>query len=167
MSLPDIIAPTSMTDRSTSPPPLRARRGSITLTSDDLQSAIDAGLLTAEQAARLWDSVSDEHRTRPRFDGAHVAYYAGAVIVLSAMGWFLTEAWDSLDGLGVAAIAGAYGLAFWLAGDTLWRTGQTTPGGLLFTLAVWMVPLAVYGVERATGIGRRAIPAATAATTCG
>jgi hypothetical protein len=128
------------------------RQGTMTLSWDDLQAAVADGVLTADQAARLWDSVAPRSASRPRFDAAHVAYYAGALIVLSAMGWFITEAWDSLDGLGLAAIAGAYATAFWLAGETLWNKGLTTPGGLLFTMSVWMVPLLIYGIERASGI---------------
>jgi hypothetical protein len=128
------------------------RGGSITVTGDDLESAIADGLLTAEQAARLWDRFAARAEARPKFDAAHVAYYAGAVIVLSALGWFLTEAWMNLGGGGIAVIAALYAGAFWLGGETLWKKGLTTPGGLLFTLAVWMVPLAIYGLELATNI---------------
>jgi len=131
--------------------PDQIRRGSITVDWTDLQALVSDGILTAEQAARLWDVYAPRTEAVPRFDAAHVAYYAGAVVVLSAMGWFMTEAWDSLDGIGLASIAAAYGTAFWLAGETLWHKGQTTPGGLLFTIAVWMVPLTIYGIERSSG----------------
>ena len=124
------------------------RGGSITVTRDDIDSAIADGLLTAEQAARLWDRFAARAGSRPKFDAAHVAYYAGAVIVLSALGWFLTEAWMNLGGGGIAVIAALYAGAFWLSGETLWKKGLTTPGGLLFTLAVWMVPLAIWARAR-------------------
>ena len=125
-----------------------ARGGAIRVTWDDLKSAVADKVVTAEQADRLWDIFAHRTSARPRFDAAHVAYYAGAVIVLSAMGWFITEAWESLNGLGVTIIALAYATAFWMAGETLWKGGLSTPGGLLFTLAVWMVPLAIHGLER-------------------
>jgi len=42
-----------------------------------------------------------------------------------------------------------YAVSFWLAGRTLWdRNRLVIPGGLLFTMAVCMTPLAVYGLER-------------------
>src|SRR5207244_7857840 len=42
--------------------------------------------------------------------------------------------------------------AFTVAGESLWRKpGLKQPGGLLFTLAVWMTPLAVFGVQYALG----------------
>jgi hypothetical protein len=119
------------------------------MTWDDLQTAVATEVMTAEQADRLWDLCQQRASTRPRFDAAHVAYYGGAVIVLAAMGWLLTEAWDALNGFGLTLIALAYGAAFWRAGERLWKSGLSTPGGLLFTLAVWMVPLAIYGLERA------------------
>ena len=128
--------------------PVRARGGAITVTWDDLQTAVADNVVTAEQADQLWDVFAHRTSARPRFDAAHVAYYAGAVIVLSAMGWFITEAWESLNGFGVTLIALAYAAAFWMAGETLWKSGLTTPGGLLFTMAVWMVPLAIHGLER-------------------
>ena len=133
--------------------PAAARRGgSVGVTWDDLESAIAAGILTDAQAERLWDALGARASTRPKFDAAHVAYYAGAVIVLAAMGWLLGTAWDALGGVGMALIAGAYGVAFWRAGESLWQKGLTTPGGLLFTMSVWMVPLAIYGIQLATGL---------------
>jgi hypothetical protein len=133
-------------------PAVPARNGAMTITWDDLQTAVASEIVTEAQADRLWEAFAERASSRPRFDAAHVAYYAGAVIVLSAMGWFLTEAWDALDGIAVAIIAAAYGFAFWRAGDSLWAKGLSTPGGLLFTIAVWMVPLAIHGIERATGL---------------
>jgi hypothetical protein len=132
--------------------PTPVHYGSVTVTWDDVQGAVAEEILSEAQAHRLWEALAARAATRPRFDAAHVAYYAGAVIVLSAMGWLITEAWESLNGLGVTFIAAAYAFAFWRAGDTLWKKGLTTPGGLLFTMAVWMVPLAVYGLERASGL---------------
>jgi hypothetical protein len=132
--------------------PVRARGGAITVTWDDLQTAVADNVVTAEQADQLWDVFAHRTSARPRFDAAHVAYYAGAVIVLSAMGWLLTLAWDGLNGFAVTAIAATYAAAFWMAGESLWKKGLTTPGGLLFTLAVWMVPLAIHGFERALNL---------------
>ncbi len=86
---------------------------------------------------------------RARFDAAHVAYYFGALLVIGAMGWFMSTAWEALGGGGIFVIAATYAVCFWLAGQTLWdRNGLIIPGGLLFTMAVCMTPLAVYGLER-------------------
>jgi len=129
-----------------------SRSGSLNITWDDLQTAVAAQILTDVQADRLWEAFGEREASRPRFDAAHVAYYAGAVIVLAAMGWLLTENWDAMNGFAVTAIALVYAVAFWRAGDSLWGKGLSTPGGLLFTIAVWMVPLAIHGFERASGL---------------
>src|SRR5439155_1007374 len=47
------------------------------------------------------------------------------------------------------------------AGLRLWvRQGLRVPGGLLFTLAVWMTPLGIYGFERMTGMWPQQDPGA-------
>ena len=130
----------------------------MTITWEDLESAVASEIVTDAQADRLWDAFGARTVSRPTFDVAHVAYYGGALIVLAAMGWLLTNAWDALDGFAVALIAAAYGFGFWRAGETLWQKGLNTPGWLLFTLAVWMVPLAIHGLERATGFWSQGDP---------
>ena len=134
--------------------PARAPRATgarrITLDEADFREAA-AAVLSDEQASQLWIVLAGKSTARPKFDAAHVAYYAGAVLVLGAMGWFMTTAWAAIGGASLVVIATLYAAAFWFAGERLWRQGLTVPGGLLFTLAVWMVPLAVYGLESATG----------------
>jgi hypothetical protein len=69
------------------------------------------------------------------------------------MGWFMTEAWEEFGGTGIFIISALYALCFILAGRKLWyQQGLKVPGGLLFTMAVGMTPLAIYGLERLTGI---------------
>jgi len=89
-----------------------------------------------------------------------VAYYFGAMIVISAMGWFMTLAWENLGGPGIFVIAAIYAVCFGLAGRTLWQQKCfQIPGGLLFTIAVCMVPLAIYGLEKWTGFWPQDTPA--------
>jgi uncharacterized membrane protein YidH (DUF202 family) len=123
------------------------------LSRDELHQAALRSGLTAEQAERLWQELKSGATAtdKPRFDLAHVAYYLGALIVIGAMGWFMNRAWEGLGGAGLFGVSAAYAVCFILGGRTLWNQGQRTPGGLLITLAVCMVPLAVYGLERWTG----------------
>lgn len=123
------------------------------LSRSDLDWASSEGLLSQEQASKLWAALERRAEGSPRFDIAHVAYYAGALVVISAMGWFITEAWEAFGGAGLTAVAVAYALAFSAAGRELWfRRNLRVPGGLLFTVAVCMTPLAIYGIERMTGL---------------
>ena len=123
------------------------------ITREDLTAAADSGLLSSQQADTLWEMLQGRASRRPSVDAAHVAYYFGALIVIGAMGWFMTKGWETFGGIELCLIAVAYAVAFILAGRTLWdRYGLRIPGGLLYTVAVAMTPLAVYGIERATGL---------------
>ncbi len=107
--------------------------------------------LSKETSEQLWTELEKENSSR--FNLENLAYYFGAMIILSAMGWFLTEAWDSLGGLGIAILGVSYALVFTLAGIHFWFKKQLkTPGGLLFTVAVWVIPLIVFGIELYTGL---------------
>lgn len=114
---------------------------------EDLRWAVEQGHLQPGQDDALWGALEDRLAHRPRFDAAHVAYYAGTLLVLGAMGWFMTLAWESLPGFALTLIAVVYASGFVVAGRWLWDTlGLRVPGGLLITLAVGMTPLATYGI---------------------
>ena len=126
----------------------------------DLERAVAAGVLAPSQADALWQLLGSEpeREVRPRFDLVHVLWYAGALIVIGAMGLFTTLAFARLGGGVLALIAVVYALAFTLAGDRLWRRGLLIPGGLLITVAVTMAPLFTFGVQDALGWWTHADP---------
>jgi len=125
----------------------------------DLRAASAAGVLDATQLDRLMAflrqrgaAVADA-APAPRFDVAHVLWYAGALIVIGAMGLFSTLAFAEMGGRALAATAVVYAAAFTAAGHYLWHTRKLhTPGGLLIAIAVSMAPLAVYGIQDEFGL---------------
>jgi hypothetical protein len=133
----------------------------MSITREDLRWAADQGLLAPGQDETLWRAFESRHAGKPRFDAANVAYYAGALIVIGAMGWYMTKAWEGLGGWGIATVAAGYAVGFVLAGRVLWdRLGLRVPGGLLFTMAVGMTPLFTYGVLRALELWPQGDPGA-------
>lgn len=125
---------------------------------DDLDWAVREGILSDEQARTLWTRLQertvDESSAwgTTTLDAATVAYYAGALVVIGAMGWFMTEALQQSEAL-LLPIALLYAAAFGGAGYWLrFRNERHIPGGLLFTIAVCMTPLAVYGLQHAVGL---------------
>ncbi len=89
----------------------------------------------------------------PRFDLAHLLWYAGALIVIGAMGLFSTLAFTAMGGWALTATAVVYAVAFIAAGEYLWhKRNLRVPGGLLIAIAVSMAPLAVYGIQEALGL---------------
>jgi len=118
----------------------------------ELQELVTAGVIDAGTAERIAAHFERAGAEPPRFDLTHTAYYLGALVVMSALGWFMNEAWARYGGWVLTLIAVAYAVAFAVAGESLWRKpGLRQPGGLLFTLAVWMTPLAVFGIQYALG----------------
>jgi hypothetical protein len=125
----------------------------------DLDAAVIAGLLDPETKAKLLALASARHPAapiampRPRFDPIHVLYYAGALIVISAMGLFATVAFGALGGGVLATIAVMYAAGFLGLGNYLWVKPDTRmPGGLCIAIAVSLAPLAIYGVQDAMGL---------------
>jgi len=113
----------------------------------DIDWAVSEGILSAEQGESLWNALQKRTSNRPQFNFANVAYYFGAFIVLSGMTWFMSLAWEEFGGKGLLFLACFYAFLFVLAGQTLWfKQNLKIPGGLLFTIAVSMTPLAVFGL---------------------
>lgn len=124
----------------------------------DLRLAADAGAISAADLERLLAFLASgrpptpARADRPKFDVAHLLWYAGALIVIGAMGLFSTIAFSQMGGRALTACAIAYAVSFAVAGDHLWhRKGLRVPGGLLIAIAVSMAPLAVYGIQDELG----------------
>lgn len=120
-------------------------------------SAVAAGIVTADQASRLAAFYGEPPLVRPgklaaNFDLAHVLWYAGALIVIGAMGLFSTVAFSQMGAGALVGTAVVYAALFTAAGHYLWHAkGLPIPGGLLVTVAVAMTPLAVFGVQEGLG----------------
>lgn len=124
----------------------------------DLRAAADAGVIGADDLRRLLGFLAarppalGDAAPAARFDAAHLLWYAGALIVIGAMGLFSTVAFSQMGGRALTACAVAYAVGFTWAGHHLWhRKGLRTPGGLLIAIAVSMAPLAVFGVQEELG----------------
>lgn len=126
----------------------------------ELEAAVHAGIITADQAERLrafFESRAAKagvtQVTAPavapaRFDFSHVLWYAGALIVIGALGLFTTVAFGAMGPRALTITAFGYAAGFVALGRFLWsRPGLKVPAGLLITCAVNMVPMAVYGIQ--------------------
>src|SRR5919112_5771873 len=96
----------------------------------DFFGAVSEGVISEGQAVDLWRVLERRNANRPRFDLPHVAYYFGALVVISAMTWFMTLGWERFGGGGIFAISLTYALGFMVAGGLLWRgKGRQSSGG--------------------------------------
>jgi hypothetical protein len=118
----------------------------------DILELVDAEIIDERTAESIRAYTNQSYADRPRFDVTHIGYYFGALIVMLAFAWFIFEGYDRYGGTALLMIAPSYALLFILAGGWLWkRPGLKIPGGLLYTLAVCMVPIAVYGFQESMG----------------
>lgn len=139
--------------------PTSTRDGRISRSISDLRDAGAAGVISPADAERLihWFSEQppDTELVVPEqvkgFNLVTVAYFFGAMMMISACAWFLGDKWESLGSGGVLATCLVYatvaaGLGLWLRGK-----GYVVGGGLLITVAVCLTPLIVYCVENLLG----------------
>jgi hypothetical protein len=120
--------------------------------STDLSRAVQAGVLQPGQDQALLAFLQQQSPQRASFQLAHIAYYFGALLIIGAMGWLLTEAWMRVGDLALLLISGAYLLLFSLCARSLWQRGLQIPGGLLGAVAVSLTPLLVFALQRMFGL---------------
>lgn len=125
------------------------------VTREDLERLRREGVIDDDTARRIADHEGLRLPSGADRDGGGVrlAYYLGAGLVAAAMSWFLSEAWLRYGGWALGGGALFYGIAFLGASESLrGRPGYRLPRDLLVTLAVWTVPVVVFGVQDATGL---------------
>jgi len=121
------------------------------LSRNDLEPAVKAGILDAAQADRLAEFYAASASEQPRFSFVHVLYYLGGMIAIGAMSLFMTLGWNLGNGWGGFVIALCYALIFLVLTHTLIGKGLQIPAGILATLVVAMVPLAIFFAQMALG----------------
>src|SRR5438445_364391 len=104
------------------------RRTFMQFSEHDLRAAVTAGALDDHSLSRLLDFLATRQSSvpgiaaapAPQFDLAHLLWYAGALIVMGAMGLFSTLAFSSMGGWALTATAVVYAFLFTIAGHHLW-----------------------------------------------
>lgn len=128
---------------------------SLTVDKKDLQEAAREGLLEPAAVDGLWQWLNARKAPagQNNFEVQNLFWYSGAFIVIVAMSWFMFQAWSLFSGGGLLTLALCYQAVFTMGGAWLLRKPDLkTPGGLLITLAVLMVPIAAFSVEQMAGM---------------
>lgn len=101
-----------------------------------------------EKANALWTTLEQSSTHHHASSFSKLIFYFGALIIISGMTWFMQLGWELFGGGGIFLIAASYALVLTCIGAILWKKeGLRIPAGLLITIAVCMVPLAIYGLE--------------------
>jgi len=131
----------------------------------DLDAAAAEGIITASQARALSEFLASRRPTADpataTFSITHVLYYLGGMIAIGALSLFMTLAWERIGAAALLATALAYcaaalALAAWFERRTL-----AIPAGIMATLAIVTVPLAVYAVQHLLGLWPESKPGAS------
>ena len=144
---------------------------SIALHEQDVQDAAQVGIITTAQAQALWarwgarcallsdavvatpaSVVGAAIAQGPRFGFVNVLYYFGGLVAIGAMSLFMTLGFQAMGAGGLLAIALAYGYACLKVADHFKAKALPVPAGLLATLAVVLVPLALWCVQHLLGL---------------
>jgi hypothetical protein len=123
-----------------------------------LTAAAAAGIISLDQVDQLWQflmrrvTAQPKREGDPRFTFTNVLYYLGGMLAIGAMSLFMTLGWERFGGWGIFFIALLYaGIAFGLA-HRFEAQGLSVPMGIMATLIVVLIPLAVWGVQQALGM---------------
>lgn len=129
------------------------KKSTLEIAKEDLLTSAERCGISPEQAEKLWFNLSTVKKSPEAAGISKLAYYFGAMLVISAMSWFMTLGWQFFGGGGIFLIALFYGIVLFALGYAFWQREQLKlPGGLLAAMAVCMTPLAIYGLEQFTGI---------------
>jgi MFS family permease len=125
----------------------------MTLKRGDLEAAAAAGVLQRDQVDPLLRFLNQRasRAGTAKFSGTLVLYYLGGLLAIGAASLFATLA---VEALGMGALFGLSVLyAFFAIGVAIWfeKKELGVPAGIFATLAIALVPLAVFALQHLLG----------------
>lgn len=121
------------------------------INSSDLRAAAERGVISAPQAEALWRFLREQGRDQPAFQFSHLLYYLGGTMAIGAMTLFVTLGWELLGGWGILLVSLLYIVLALALTEYLLQRRLRIPAGLTAALAVALVPLAAYGLQKGLG----------------
>lgn len=122
------------------------------ITPKNLQEAVDAEILSAEQAEKLTAFFQSRADVGPSFNFTHVLYYLGGLIAIAAMSLFMTLGWEAFGGWGIFFISLAYAGVGLKLSNSFQARGYAIPAGICATFVLALTPLAIYGIQQGLGV---------------
>lgn len=119
---------------------------------NSLQSAVEAGILSKQQAQELQVFLEAQPGVGPSFNFTHVLYYFGGLIAIGAMSLFMTLGWETFGGWGVFFISLGYAGVGLKLTSVFQNRGLAVPAGICATFVVALSPLAIYGIQQGLGL---------------
>jgi hypothetical protein len=121
-----------------------------------LDRAVERGIITAAQreaiAALAREGPETGADAHAGVNAVTVAYWAGALVVLFALAWFLVDRWRNLGAGGVLAVSAGYALLFVFLSHWLVCRDLRLASSIVTLLVVALVPVMTWAVLDLTGL---------------
>lgn len=111
-----------------------------------LKQAVDAGVLQLGQDKQLWEFLQQQQHGVAQFRAAHLLYYLGGLLAISAMSLFMTLSHGYFGGVGIAVLACCYGLLGFSLAEKYRDTDTPILTGIFATFSIVQAPLLVFGI---------------------
>eukprot|EP01041_Mallomonas_annulata_P026520 gene26520-47858_t len=148
----------------------------------DIEAAVERGAIVPSEAHALWSSWASPGSSQrvsadelappaaqpvpsgvamspmprmasgPVFSFTNTLYYFGGMLAIGAMTLFMTLGWELFGAWGVFALSMGYLVGALMVARNLMKQRLRTPAGVLATLAVFLVPLAVWSAQSLAGL---------------
>lgn len=118
----------------------------------DLNSAAQSGVITTDQAQKLWAFWQKDHEDVPSFRFVHVLYYFGGILAITAITLFVTQAWDFYRGWPLFFLTTLFFILGLLFTRYFIKKDLNIPAGIMATFSLAVVPLAVYNFQLWLGL---------------
>ncbi len=116
-----------------------------------IRKAVEAKIITEEQANDLIEFVSTLPEQSPNFNITNVLYYLGGLIAIGAMSLFMNLGWEMYGGWGIFVLSLSYGLLGIALSHLFANKGFAVPAGICATFVIALTPLAIYGLQKGMG----------------
>lgn len=121
------------------------------ITREILKKAVDAGIITESQCAKLIEFFRQQPNTTNNFGLTNVLYYLGGLMAIGAMSLFMTLGWEIFGGWGILFLSFCYAVLGLLLLHLFQKKDLAIPAGICATFVIFLTPLAIYGLEKAMG----------------
>ena len=121
------------------------------ITRNMLNKAVNAKIITEEQAKNLIKFVNTLPEQGPGFNLTNVLYYFGGLIAVGAMTIFMSLGWELYGGWGILFLSLSYAVLALALAQLFADKGYKIPAGICATFAICLTPLAIYGLQRGMG----------------
>jgi hypothetical protein len=131
---------------------IRARSGgTMNISRNGMQKAVQARIITEEQAQQLIEFLKNLPDQSPQFNLTNILYYFGGLIAIGAMTVFMTLGWEMYGAGGILLLSLSYALLALALAHMFRNKGYVIPAGICATFTVCLTPLSIYALQNMMG----------------